>query len=192
MRWGLPTGRGRPTSPSPSLLQRVPSLSPLRGRRGRNSLDTPEPFRGDGRREPGFTLVETLVVLTIVALLTAAAPMIVSGLPGVRLRAAADDLATTLRQLRRQAIRGGETTALTFDPAARSYRASTDRLARPLPAAVAKIGFETTALWRADPSPTVRFFADGSATGARIVLENGARSAAVTVDWLSGRVRRDD
>ena len=144
------------------------------------------------RREWGFTLVETLVVLTIVALLTAAVPMIVSGLPGVRLRAAADDLATTLRQLRRAAIRHGETTALTFDPAARSYRASTDRSAHPLPAAVAKIGFETTALWHADSSPTVRFFADGSATGARIVLDNGARSAAVTVDWLSGRVRRDD
>lgn len=144
------------------------------------------------RREAGLTLVELMVVLTIIALATAAVPMIFANLPSIRLRAAAAGMVATLRQLHEEAIRRGETTELVLDLPARSYRLSTDPAPHPLPAVVAKLGFELPSLWHPDGSPTVRFFADGSATGATILLENGARTAAVTVDWLTGRVRRND
>ena len=35
----------------------------------------------------------------------------------------------------------------------------------------------------------VRFFADGSNSGASMVLRNESRAYHVTVDWLTGRVR---
>jgi len=35
----------------------------------------------------------------------------------------------------------------------------------------------------------IRFFPDGSASGARIVLDDGRVSAAIRVDWLTGDVR---
>lgn len=144
------------------------------------------------RREAGLTLVELMVVLTIIALATAAVPMIFANLPGIRLRAAAAGMVATLRQLHEEAIRRGETTELVLDLPARSYRLSTDPAPHPLPAVVARLGFESPSLWHPDGSPTVRFFADGSATGATILFKNGARTAAVTVDWLTGRVRRND
>ncbi|HEY1258691.1 MAG TPA: GspH/FimT family protein [Stellaceae bacterium] len=144
------------------------------------------------RGEHGFSLVELMVVLTIIALATAAAPMIFAGLPEVRLRAAAADMAATLRGLHQQAIRRGETTELVLDLRARSYSMSGDPAPHPLPAVVATLGFESPSLWHPDGSPTVRFFPDGSATGGTIHFANGARSTTVMVDWLTGRVRRHD
>jgi general secretion pathway protein H len=35
----------------------------------------------------------------------------------------------------------------------------------------------------------VRFFADGSASGGKLVLRDGGRRATVTVNWLTGDVR---
>lgn len=144
------------------------------------------------RSERGFTLIEMLVVLTIIALAMTAVPMVFAGLPSIRLRAAADGMAATLRQLHDQAIRRGETTELILDPATRTYRVSTDAVLRRLPAVVAKVGFTTAAFWRSDNSASIRFFADGSATGGTIVFEHGRRAAAVTVDWLTGRVQRNE
>jgi general secretion pathway protein H len=145
-----------------------------------------------GRPQPGFTLVELLVVLTIIALAMATVPAIVAGLPSIRLRSAADDMVATLRALHQQAIRRGETMELILDPAARAYRVSTDPAARPLPQIVAELGFEPTALVPSGGSTSIRFFADGSATGGTVLFKNGERLAAIKVDWLTGRVRRDE
>ena len=35
----------------------------------------------------------------------------------------------------------------------------------------------------------IRFFPDGSTSGARVVLDDGRVSAAIRVDWLTGDVR---
>jgi general secretion pathway protein H len=42
---------------------------------------------------------------------------------------------------------------------------------------------------RAGTSGRVRFFPDGSASGARLMLQDGRSSMAVSVDWLNGDVR---
>lgn len=144
------------------------------------------------RRQPGFTLVELLVVLTIIALAMVAIPAIVSGLPSMRLRTAADGVVATLRELHQQAIRRGETTELILDPAARAYRVSADPAPRHFPEIVAELGFEPTAALLSNRNASIRFFADGSASGGTLFLKNGERVAAIKVDWLTGRVRRDE
>ena len=140
----------------------------------------------------GFTLVELLVVLTIIALAMAAVPAIVAGLPSIRLRTAADDMVVTLRELHQQAIRRGQTTELVLDPSARAYRMSTDATPQRLPEIVSELAFATTAVVPSGGNTSIRFFADGSATGGTVLLKNGERRAAIKVDWLTGRVRRDD
>jgi general secretion pathway protein H len=155
------------------------------------SLAAPHP-PASREGEGGFTLVELLVVLTIIALAMAAVPAIVAGLPSIRLRTAADDMIATLRELHQQAIRRGQTTELILDPAARAYRVSTDPTPRHLPEIVAELDFAPTAAVPAGGKRSIRFFADGSASGGTVLLKNGERLAAINVDWLTGRVRRDE
>jgi general secretion pathway protein H len=138
----------------------------------------------------GFTLIEMLVVLSLMALLMIAVPWIGAGLPGVRLRAAADDLILVLKELHGEAIRRGAMTELVLDPAARAYRISSDGAARRLPASVGEVGFKASAVLPSNAAARVRFFADGSASGGTILLRQGAHSQAIAVDWLTGRVRR--
>jgi general secretion pathway protein H len=145
-----------------------------------------------GRSEQGFTLVELLVVLTIMALAMAAVPRMLAGVPSIRLRTAADDMVATLRELHQQAIRRGETTELILDTAARVYRTSSEPAPRRLPEIVAELGFSPTAVLPSGTNASIRFFADGSATGGTVLFKNGERLAAVKVDWLTGRVRRDE
>jgi general secretion pathway protein H len=133
-----------------------------------------------------------LVVLTIIALVMVAVPRIVAGVPSIRLRTAADDMVATLRELHQQAIHRGETMELILDPAARAYRISTNPTPYRLPEIVAELGFNPTALVPSGSNTSIRFFADGSATGGTMLFKNGERLAAIRVDWLTGRVRRDD
>lgn len=141
---------------------------------------------------PGFTLIELLVVLGIIAAAMIVVPNIVSGLPGVRLRAAADDMVATLRGLHERAVRHQETTEFILDPVGRVYRSSTDSGIHALPPVVNAIGFRAIAIGPAEPSIRIRFFADGSANGGTIRLRHGDLSASIVIDWLTGRVEPND
>src|SRR5271163_887274 len=140
----------------------------------------------------GFTLVELLVVMVIIALLMTGVPRLIAGLPGVRLRAAADDMADRLKGLHSEALRRGATMALIVDPAARTYRISTDTLPHPLPEVVDRVDVKSSGILPADGTAQISFFADGTATAGMVRLRHGRRAAAITVDWLTGRVRRDE
>ena len=140
----------------------------------------------------GFTLIEVLVVMTIMALLMTAVPRMVAVLPGAQLRAAAADMANRLKGLHDEALRRGATTALTFDPGERSYRIAADPAPHRLPEVVDRVDVATGVPLRTGQPPGIRFFADGTATAGTILLRHGQRSASITVDWLTGRVRCDE
>lgn len=132
------------------------------------------------------------MVLGIVALTFVLAPRIFAGLPGVRLRAAADEIAATLRGLHEEAIRRQTVTELILDPSARAYRVSTAPGLHRLGEAVTGVGFTSVAILEAGTSPRVRFFADGSSSGGTIRLAHGPLAESVSVDWLTGRVSRHE
>ncbi len=138
----------------------------------------------------GFTLLEMLVVLAIIALAVSALPVLTAGLPGVRLRAEADRIAATLRDLRERAIREDATTELVVDPAARAYAASGEPRAHRLPADVVSIAIEPAIAAPMPDARRIRFFADGTATGGTVVLRGAHRAMSIAVDWLSGAVHR--
>lgn len=146
---------------------------------------------GSRRADPaGFTLVEVLVVLAVVAFAFAAVPAVTAGLPGVRLRAAADDLAAALRELQSRAVRRGRATEVVFDTAGRAYTVSGDAAPRRFPDAVERVDVRLPAGPLAERGTRLRFFPDGSATAGTVLLRRGSRVEAVSVEWPTGRVRR--
>src|SRR5690606_17646652 len=84
----------------------------------RGGMRTWYPIRSDA----GFTLVEVLVVLLLVAVLTAlAGPSLSAYVGGSKTRRAVDRIATDLAYARMQAVRSGRHVVVRFDPSG-SYR----------------------------------------------------------------------
>ena len=137
----------------------------------------------------GFSLIEVLVALAIVALATALVmPLALRPSDALRLDAAAQDLVSALRLTRAAAIAHNADAALTVDVERRTF-ASPAVPARSLPPDVAvklKIAEPESARSRGG----FRFFPDGSSTGGDIVLALHGREAKICVDWLSGIARR--
>jgi general secretion pathway protein H len=154
-------------------------------------------FAGPPRKvnpsERGFTIIEMMIVLAIVAMAMTVAPAIVSGLAGGRLRAASDELIAQLRDARGQAIRRNAPAELVFDLGKRSYSAPGDAGLHVLPAIVDAVDV-TPAVLVQQPGriARIRFLADGSADAARISLRHGTSANVIAIDWLTGRVRHDD
>ena len=139
-------------------------------------------------RARGFTLVELMLVLAIVALATLlGAGAIGRGMEGLRLRSAANGIAAQLRFTRAQALATGEPQRFTIDPAAHAWTAPKGRHGElPVHASVAFIGAREV-----QPSAgegAVVFFPDGAATGGRVRLRQGDATWQVDVAWLTGQV----
>jgi general secretion pathway protein H len=133
----------------------------------------------------GFTLLEMIVVLVILGLalgvIAARGPM---RSRGVELRAAAQDLAQSLRAARGQAIAAGSAVDVRLEPG--GFRIGKGRL-HGLPGmsiAASTLGGEAR--------NAVRFAPDGSSSGAIIALTDQVSRIRVAVDWLTGRVRIAD
>jgi general secretion pathway protein H len=147
-------------------------------------------LRSDASGEAGFTLIELLVVIVILGL--TAAVLLTRGparSPGLEARAAASEVAQTLRLGRSRAIAADRPVAVMLDLP--MHRLALDGAARaPLP------GWLPLAARMGDgaaPRRAVFVFApDGSATGGIIVLGLPGRRILVTVDWLTGRVHIAD
>jgi general secretion pathway protein H len=129
-------------------------------------------------RAAGFTLLEMLVVLAVLALALALVAGGGAPRPAVQARAAADRVAAALRTARGQAILQDRQVTVALDAPGHALRVGRDAPLR-LPPTLDLTG-----------PPTIRFAPDGSSSGGRIVLAGGGRQIAVTVDWLTGRVSR--
>jgi general secretion pathway protein H len=140
------------------------------------------------RPRTGFTLIELLVVLAVMGLVLA---VFVGYKPpwssALNLRGTASELAAGLRLARSEAIARNRPVALSLDLADHRYQighAPPRALPRQLSLALLTISGERRSARLGD----IRFNPDGSSTGGRIVLADGARRIAVGVDWLTGRV----
>lgn len=133
------------------------------------------------RTEPAaaFTLLETVVVLTVVGVITALAmPYYSKAAARQQVDAAAQELARTLEAARNTAVTGKRTVPVSFETAPPLYRS----LAR------THILPETFALSSSSGS-TLNFYADGSADPGVIRLEANRHQAIIEVDQLTGLAR---
>jgi general secretion pathway protein H len=141
------------------------------------------------RQSSGFTLVELLVVLLIAGLLLAGAqPIFSSVVSGARLRSAARELAADFRAVQGAAVEQRQEAAMLFDLPNKTYTLTTDVRPRQLPSDLDLVVKTTVIGDKAQDKAIIRFFADGTSTGARVDLGRGANHCVVEVNWLTGRV----
>lgn len=140
-------------------------------------------------RHSGFTLLEMLVVLALLAMVYALVPpMITVGGSTTELKAGARQVAAGLRNARSRAIVSRGEATLTLDVEARNFRLSGDDTPRNLPRQ-AQIGVFTAQGEVVDANTAaIRFYPDGSSTGGRVTLSMGERKFHIDVDWLTGQV----
>jgi general secretion pathway protein H len=138
----------------------------------------------------GFTLVELLVVLALIALVIAvASPVVSNAFPGAETKAAARELATGFRFARSEAITGNREVGMVLDLENRRYGVGGEDDIHELPEE-AEITLVTARSERIDErTGVIRFFPDGSSTGGGVSLAHGNKEYRVMVDWLTGRVR---
>jgi type IV fimbrial biogenesis protein FimT len=75
------------------------------------------------KRESGFTLAQVLIVVSIIAILSAVAiPSLVSWLPSYRLSSAARDVLSAIELARLTAVRENTSVAIWFTPSNGTYR----------------------------------------------------------------------
>ncbi len=133
--------------------------------------------------ERGFTLIEVIVVLAILALI---AGLVLARGPqrsaALDMRTASRAVAGALRAARGRAIATNQRVPVRFDPRAATLRVGAGP-ARALPAG---IGLSVVAA--AEQGAAILFLPDGSSTGGRVELAGEGRRADVGVDWLTGRV----
>lgn len=139
-------------------------------------------------RQAGFTLIETLMVIALIALLAAVLAPSMIPTPNNQLRANVAELISALRAARLHAMRSREAAALQIDTEQKTFQppgSSSKALNGDFNIQLTTVQSELTDGSRG----AIRFFPDGSSTGGRITLSNGNLIQHVDVAWLTGRVR---
>lgn len=138
-------------------------------------------------RKNGFTLLEMLVVITIIALMTTIVGLNMRGKQGTDLDSVGRTLVADLRYVRSKALVGSADSALTFDVASRKYFSRDATIDRSL---AQEISIAVTVDER-DIGGTrgrIVFYPDGSSSGGKIRLIKNGRQLEVVTTWLNGYV----
>jgi len=137
----------------------------------------------------GYSLLELLVVLTILALTIGLAPVAYSSVrPGLQARAAAMESASEMRRARAWSMRHAQDAVVTIDIGERRLVSPTTSADHQFPDAVTVYALVADSERLSDTVGGIRFFHDGGSTGGRIRFAAGSIAYQVDVDWLLGRI----
>ena len=152
-------------------------------------VTTPTSATGSSQAPPdhdaGYTLLELLVVLVVIALVSGlAATMFPGRTSAVELAAAARRITALAADARQQAQASGVPVTLTFDAERHALVSSAGDGREPLPdnaeiAISSMLPIETPA--------SIAFYPDGSSSGGAIALRSGERTTRISMGWLSGQ-----
>ncbi len=144
------------------------------------------------RRANGFTLIELMAVIVLLALaMTAVTFSFSKSLQSAKIRGASRDLVAALRYTRGQAIVKGKQEVLLLNLDDNSYNApgkNSIKLPKGMGLRLTTAESELTG----GNSGGIRFFPDGSSTGGHISVFQGQREWRVNVAWLTGDIALDE
>lgn len=141
------------------------------------------------RRVAGVTLLELLIVLTLMAIVAGfVIPMFGGPLSTSELRSTARQLAAGLRLARSEAVSQRRETFLVLDVAGKRFKVDRDPQEHKLPSRVELKLFTAQNDLVDESVGSIRFFPDGGSNGGRITVAAGERKFDVDIDWLTGRV----
>lgn len=145
-----------------------------------------KPGRIGYRNQRGFTLVELIVVMVIIALMMGLVGTSISrSVSSAEARAATRKLVANLRYTRTKAIVDKQEKTFTVDIENRSYTAP-GRKQITLPEGVELTLTTARSEMTAENVGGIRFFPDGGSTGGHIEMYVNGREYRVDVAWLTG------
>lgn len=137
----------------------------------------------------GFSLIEVLIVMTLVVTMTALLAPILLPSPGRVLRASASDVAVTLRETRRHARAESRRKRFLVDTAEQRFGIADSNRWKSLPEGMTVQLTTAQSLVTDEDRGGIDFFPDGTSTGGRLVLGMAQQSVQIDVEWLTGRIR---
>ena len=153
------------------------------------------PVGNNVNRQRGFSLLEVVVVLTLLALITTLVGTgFIRGAENVEVRTAAQQLVNALRYTRAQAMLKQQSQRLTLDLDNKTYRIPVRQKTVALPKSLDVTLLTAESELTAARAGAIRFFPDGSSTGGQITLSTPSSTAApgkqrqwqIAVTWLTG------
>lgn len=140
-------------------------------------------------RASGFTLLEMLLVLALIAIAGALAALaLTGGLDGMHLRSSAKEIAAQLRYTRALAISTGQPQRFTIDPENHRWQVPNRKPGRIAESLGVRFTGARQAQARAGEGG-ILFFPDGASTGGRVQLQAKRAAWRIDVGWLTGQVK---
>lgn len=139
-----------------------------------------------GEDDSGFTLLELIVVLGILALTASLVfPRAQSANSATALESAARRLASALQLAHAESRRTNTDQSIFLDVDHSTFWSSAAPTREAIPKTIA-FTFQDDGFEWAGPSRRIRFTPSGGATGGTITLANATAQARITIDWLTG------
>lgn len=140
------------------------------------------------RAQQGFTLIEIMLVMALVAIATALVASTISrNSGGQRLRDAAQQIAMGLRQARIEAMRSQVPQRFVLEPRQHRWYIAGQN-AHPLDPDLAATMTSARELSSGAQDGAIVFFPDGASSGGRVTLERNGQRWRSDVNWITGEV----
>jgi general secretion pathway protein H len=137
----------------------------------------------------GFTLIEMLLVLTIVVMgFAVIGSNISSGTDATAHQSAARDLVSALRYAKGEALISRQEMTVALDLNDNSYTVSRRDKVYELPKDIGLTVVTAQEELSGDGVASIRFYPDGSSTGGRIKLEKNGTNWQIDINWLTGQI----